>query len=99
MTESKTSKQLEILNEIHAERVVQDKQWGGSDHDDQHTGSDWLNFISRFNSKAFRELCIENGELKDDRVEIHASYRKRLVQIAALALAAIEVYDRKNASK
>lgn len=32
---------------IDKERDAQDKQWGGPDHDDQHTFRDWLNFIDK----------------------------------------------------
>src|SRR6185437_1041008 len=34
-----------ILDEVMAERARQDQQWGGPEHDDEHTGLDWLSYI------------------------------------------------------
>lgn len=70
-----------VFNEIRAERTRQDLQWGGADHDDGHSESDWLSFIESQITKA--------------RFDFFSDYRSRYVKIAALAVAAIESIDRK----
>jgi hypothetical protein len=69
-----------VYQEIQQERERQDGLWGGPEHDDQHTGHDWLGFI----------------ESQLERIVDPPSYRERLVKIAALAVAAVESYYRKN---
>ncbi len=74
--------------EVIAERKRQDRQWGGPEHDDEHGPDDWVRFINRH--AAFAIDSVET---------LHASqglseYRRRLVQVAALALAAVKSYDR-----
>lgn len=71
----------EASGEIAMERVLQDQQWGGPEHDDSHTPADWANHIHHQLSKMFQE---EGGE------------RDRFVKVAALAYAAVQSYDRKN---
>lgn len=81
-----------ILFDIIAERVAQDKQWGGPEHDDAHRGVDWLRYINRQSTLACNET------LSDDASEVvdPEGYRARMVKIAALAIAAIESHDRKH---
>ena len=72
-----------IYQEVLAERTRQDKQWGGPEHDDSHDDTQWLMFI----------------DYQMDRCYLHPDeVRNRLVKIAALAFAAIESLDRKNAA-
>lgn len=67
---------------INDEREAQDRQWGGPVHDDTHDPDHF-----------FR--CIEH---QIDRVRTeNAHSRMRMVNIAALAVAAIESMDRKEA--
>lgn len=81
------TQQEEVFAEVAREREAQDYQWGGPKHDDEHVGQDWCDFIAK--------------QLKDarlaDRNPTHAKkgqYRRRMVKVAALAIAAIESYDR-----
>lgn len=69
-----------ILEEIKAERSAQDAQWGGAEHDDEHDSSEFCGFIA-----AQIEKC-DHGRGPD--------VRERLIKIAALAVAAVESYDR-----
>lgn len=77
--------QVKVLQEIADERSRQDERWGGPDHDDTHTPFDWCHFISL----RLSEAEVGNGE----------EYRRMMLEIAALATAAIESYDRKQASR
>jgi hypothetical protein len=70
--------------EICGERMLQDKKWGGPTHDDTHTQMDWTQFII---DKV--QQSIMPASHGDD-----AEWRRRMVQIAALALAAVQSYDR-----
>jgi quinol monooxygenase YgiN len=74
----------EVYKDIIDERVRQDKQWGGADHDDEHLPRDWTMFIEQYTSEAW------------DKHDDPDAYRKAMVKVAALAIAAIESTDRKN---
>ena len=73
--------------DIMTERCVQNATWG----EQNHTPIEWLAILTE-----------EVGEVAKDTLSIRfgkkpnlAGYRKELVQVAAVALAAIECYDRK----
>lgn len=73
---------IQILEEIHAERLHQDQKWGGPEHDDQHNFFQWMLFIC---NRSCKPIEHHNPE----------SIRRHLVEIAALAVAAIEAFDRR----
>lgn len=77
---------MNVYTEIHAERFRQDAKYGGPGHDDEHTPEDWLTFIRT------RGLSAEN-HMRGGRAD---EYRRRLIQIAALAVAAAESWDRRE---
>jgi hypothetical protein len=76
-----------LFGEISQERVRQDEEWGGADHDDEHEPLDWVRFI--------RKQCriIENPPESG----IVGGYESRMIKIAALALAAVESHRRRKA--
>ena len=73
-----------ILDEIRDERKRQDEQWGGPNHDDKHHPGQWLEYIKKFWDKA--------NNPRDN-------FRHRMIQVAALAVAAVESHDRKVAER
>lgn len=73
-----------ILGEIRSERRRQNEKWGGPEHDDQWTPLDWHEMIADYNGWARRMSAM--GSL--DKA------RRRYIQIAALAVAAVEAIDR-----
>lgn len=83
-SQSKTAAEpaADVLADVLEERSRQDAQWGGAAHDDEHTTSDWMNFIVKQTAFWF------SG---------YGGSRERLVKIAALAVAAIEMLDRRPA--
>ncbi len=72
-----------ILDEILDERKAQDKQWGGPKHDNQHFQNDWIALVTKHAGRAVMWPL--------DR----SKFRKQMVIVAALAIAAIEWEDRK----
>lgn len=72
-----------IFAAIIAERVAQDKEWGGHGHDTEHRLEDWLEYIDKQCSKAYTDMYRRNTE----------EAKQRLVKIAALAIAALEALD------
>jgi len=74
----------EALNDVDRERFRQDEKWGGSTTDDNWTALDWHEMISDYNGWARRMAAM--GSL--DKA------RRRYVQVAALAVAAVESIDR-----
>jgi hypothetical protein len=75
-----------VVNEVSSERKRQDDEWGGTEHDDQHDTRDWTGFLL---DQCYRtDKAAMRGDLSE--------YRERLVKVAALAIAAVESFDRKR---
>jgi hypothetical protein len=72
---------VRICAELAGERERQNDKWGGPDHDLQHGPRDWGAFITEHLGKALSANQPQN-------------YRRRMLQVAALAVAAIETLDR-----
>ena len=73
-----------ILHEVNTERSRQDGKWGGAEQDDKWSAMDWHEMIADYNGWARRMAAM--GSL--DKA------RRRYIQIAALAVAAVEAIDR-----
>ena len=73
-----------ILDEVVTERAAQDRQWGGADHDDEHSPDDFMGFIAG-------QVVKGRGDGSD--------VRERFIKIAALAVAAVESHDRLTAAQ
>lgn len=71
-----------VLSDIAVERLKQDVRWGGSGHDDTHGSHDWLAFILKHSGRAVTWPFNL------------ATFRRQMVRVAALAIAAIEWSDR-----
>lgn len=83
-TDEEMKKRLHVLAEVAEERKYQDTRWGGADHDDVHENEEsWLRYITEYATA-------------QDRAREY-NFRKRMVKVAALAVAAIESWDRKRA--
>ena len=74
-----------LLDEVRQERVRQDGKHGGESHDDKNSPHDWERKIARYNGWA-AEMFDQGSPDK---------YRRRMINIAAMALAAVESHDRK----
>ena len=80
-----------ILAEVSAERDYQDEKWGGPEVDDRENGPfEWLTYICNYATKWFP------GGFPPYSKETQVSYRDGLIKVAALAVAAVEQYDRKG---
>lgn len=86
-TEQNQTKQ--VLEEVLQERTRQNEIWGGSEHDDSHSVYEFLGFI-------WQRI---KGADEGIRANSYSLVRKKLLQIAALSVAAIESLDRKHAAK
>lgn len=75
---------VEIFAEIAEERHQQDTKWGGAAHDDQHDEDDWIEFIEKHARRAAPGLGFDRQ-----------LFRRQMVRVAALAVAAIEWVDRR----
>ena len=73
-----------VLSEVSAERRRQNQKWGGPGHDDHHTVAEWARLIQNY--AGWAEVMA--GMQSYDKA------RNRLVQVAALAVAAVEALDR-----
>ena len=80
-----TAETSKVLYQIAEERQRQDEKWGGSVNDDQWSALDWHEMLADYNAWARRMASM--GSL--DKA------RNRYVQLAALAVAAVESIDRK----
>jgi len=68
------------LSEIATERLRQDRRWGGPEHDDSHTAHQWAALLTPRANGAH----IYSGN----------PYRRALVELASLAVAALQAHDR-----
>ena len=82
--EAEAHRRQGLLYEVGTERLRQDAKWGGETHDDHHTTADFVQLIEDYAGWA-RTMAGMNS---------HDKARQRLVQVAALALAACERIDR-----
>jgi hypothetical protein len=73
-----------VLLEVQMERNRQDGKWG-AESDDRYNPLDWHEIIADYNGWARRMLCM--GSIDKGR--------RRLIQIAALAVAQVEALDRR----
>lgn len=76
---------MSIYDEIQKERLRQDQKWGGPKHDDTHSIPEWVMFIKDYASWARQMTSM--GSI--------GKARRRLIQVAALAVAAVESLDRR----
>lgn len=74
-----------VLREVRDERVRQDFQWGGAEHDDTHHSRDWRTYRLNFETRVMHHTI---------RFPDPERVRDALVKIAALAVAQIESLDR-----
>lgn len=85
---SGSNEQLTIFEQLVEERRAQDRQWGGPEHDDEHTRRDWLDFVKEHADRARKVIGSRQQTIDLDE------YRRKLVVIGALVIAAIEAHDR-----
>jgi hypothetical protein len=93
---------MSVYDEIRAERERQDEQWGGESHDDGHAAYDWEWLIEKFLAKGATERgasAVAGDGPKDRTTFGTAAWRGRMVQIAALATAGVDWYDRQPYAK
>lgn len=76
------------IGEVAAERARQDEKWGGAEHDDGHETAVFVQLIEDYAGWA----RVMAGMNSPDKA------RRRLIQVAALAVAAVESIDRKEAT-
>jgi hypothetical protein len=74
-----------VLAEVAEERKRQNEKWGGATNDDRWNALDWHEMMADYNAWARRMAAMGSGD----------KARRRYVQLAALAVAAVEAHDRK----
>jgi NTP pyrophosphatase (non-canonical NTP hydrolase) len=72
----------EIIEEIIEERKNQEAKWGEQNHSPDY----WMVILMEEVGEACHEICGKFTDLQ--------AYRKELVQVAAVAVAALESFDR-----
>lgn len=70
----------QIYDDIRNERERQNREWGGPEHDDDHSISDFIAYITKHAGKAV------DGTVSDQR--------RQMVRVAALAVAVVEKLNR-----
>ncbi len=80
--------QQKVMLDVIDERARQDMQWG-PEHDDKHPTFEFVQLIQNYSNWA--QVMSANGS--EDKA------RRRLVQVAALAFAAVEAIDRRKSRK
>jgi len=80
-------KRADVIAQIEAELVSAAEKWGGPSSDDRLDRLTWLRLLDEHRIRATR-----HGAGDDE-------YRHELVVIAALAIAALEAHDRRQAQR
>ncbi len=75
-----------LYDAIRRERGLQDRQWGGPDHDDGHGVHTWIALITKQLGKAAEAYPL-------------AIPRAAFIRVAALCVAAIEKIDRAEGAR
>jgi hypothetical protein len=75
-------KREEIFDLIREERARQDLIWGGIMFDEKNTPNDWVTYITHYAARAAMKCPID-----------YENFRKDMIKVAALAVAAIETMD------
>ena len=86
-----------VLQEVSTRCASQDAQWGGPEHDDLHTKSEWLNFINDFLLRARYGNVTTRGAFTPKEPEVSIAFENHLIDVAALAVQAIQSSRRKRA--
>ena len=82
-------KQLEIVDEIFAERLRQDAKWG----EQNHKPIEWLPILMEEVGEASKAALEEH--FKEYYIDMSfQDYRKECIEVAAVALAMVECLDR-----
>jgi len=76
--------QASIISDVIDERNRQDKKYGGAPFDDRKSMDDWIRILYSYLYRLDGWICH------------HGVWRKKLIQIAALAIAAVESIDRRH---
>lgn len=87
MRPAPTHGQQLVIEQLVEERRVQDRQWGGSDHDDDHERSEWIEMVKDHLDRA-KKANKKTGDIDE--------YRQQMLEVAALCVAAVESHDRKR---
>lgn len=80
----------QILDVIAAERGYQMTRWGNKADDTLNSPNDWVAYISHHATRWF------NGGFAPYDADTVAEFRKQMVKVATLAVAAIESVDRQT---
>lgn len=72
---------VSVYDEIREERARQDAKRGGPSNDDERRADDWT-------------FLIEDKLCDADNADVDSEYRQHMIEIAALAVAAVEWLDR-----
>jgi hypothetical protein len=86
-----------LSKEISALRLAQDAQHGGPEHDDTHTPIEWIGLIESYTHRA-QYSWKETGDGGFGHLNL-PMYEGNLLQVAALAVAAIQSSRRKRAAQ
>lgn len=76
----------EVYQAIMAERAHQDEKWGGMHVDDQNAVTHFVDYIKEYMGRALYADITDRPKVT----------KRRMVQVAALAVACIEMLDRRK---
>lgn len=82
-----------VLDDIAAERDAQAAKWG----EQNHTPMEWMAILTEEVGEAMKEALEEHWlgiHYFDKREDVLRRYRAELIQVAAVAIAALESLDR-----
>ena len=82
---------MDIYNEINAERDYQNEKWGTETDDTKNTPWMWAAYIGQYATRWMKGTFLPRETTVTDE------FRKCMVKVASIAVAAIESIDRQRA--
>lgn len=82
---------MSVYEEVQKERLYQQARYGNDADDEKNTPNDFVAYISHHATRWF------NGGFAPYSKGTIADFRKQMIKVAALAIAAVESIDRQSA--
>lgn len=80
----------QIVNEVLSEREYNEEKWGNEADDTKNRPNDWIAYIASYSTRWF------TGGFSPYKPHEVLDFRKCMIKVAAIAIAAVESLDRQQ---
>lgn len=83
---------MDIYDQIKAERIEQDKEWGGAKHDNQHHEGQWALIVMKLFGVLSKMIIGTSSPPKTRTLRM----KNQVIKIAAVCVAWLEAIERRE---